>query len=914
MNDSSFTTIERKHTSLNEQMLVIDKGGVIGGLLVQEVAKQATVVFVTGYIHPLLTLKKHVVILPYKKRVPAIPHAAYSHMIVVYNGERSQLEFAKAIHKEARLQKAIFVLVVDQKLATFQVISELVSIGTDVRIAIVGDLFGNPLLFGSFGSIDHVLGEAKNSGDVSLSGMGLTPFFPVLVEDAVQGILQVAFAQHTTGQVFFVYPKQSYSMLSIAHMLQKIDPLIRVDFINGHTKEPQKIKGDALGEYVLGLKYPIFEKIKIAWNRLEKKQIVHQRKQHIKKEKLFLRHVRWFVLMLACLLLLPLIGTGFFSLAGGYELQRTKQALVLGNLQGVLEHGARAMRFFQIAAPFSEVLAIEVSPIGKGSDAQALHKAIIVGRDAATAITRAVIAAERFLEIVEGKAKDPKNATIKATEELKEALLLLQQWQAENSEYLEKNPFLPSSFTSAVKNEQMTKGAKTLTSLLSVLPSILGIDGTKKYLVIFQNNMELRPGGGFIGSYGVLTLVNGKITDLAIHDVYDADGQLKGHIEPPFAIRRHLPLVHWYLRDSNFDIDFGNVATTSAFFLNAETGEKVDGVIGVDVAFVEKLLWAIGSVYVSDYKETVDADNIYTLTQSHAEKDFFPGSTQKKDFLRSLSLAIIAKFQDASKIPYLPLMNAVQESIAQKHVLFGFTDSSLQALFIANNLSSSVKKDAAQSPNTVSDFLGLSEANLGANKVNYFIRRKVDYNVAIDDLGRVTGTLTIKYANESKKNSLYEGDYKNYLRVIVPMDTRLISLAIDGVTQDIVRAVTDPSVYEKEKFSPPPGLEVEEVVQDGKTIVGFLVVIPKASVLTITLTYILPEALNTNVPSPLYQLSFFKQPGTAPYTFSMSLSYPLPFLLQTTPKAMLVKKSENTFTLSDVLTGDRTFDFSFAAK
>jgi len=64
--------------------------------------------------------------------------------------------------------------------------------------------------------------------------------------------------------------------------------------------------------------------------------------------------------------------------------------------------------------------------------------------------------------------------------------------------------------------------------------------------------MELRPGGGFIGSYGILTMDKGKVSDFKIHDVYDADGKLKASIEPQFPVRRYLKLPHLFLRDSNF--------------------------------------------------------------------------------------------------------------------------------------------------------------------------------------------------------------------------------------------------------------------------------------------------------------------------------------------------------------------------
>src|SRR3989344_4606784 len=257
--------------------------------------------------------------------------------------------------------------------------------------------------------------------------------------------------------------------------------------------------------------------------------------------------------------------------------------------------------------------------------------------------------------------------------------------------------------------------------------------GKKKYLVLFQNNMELRPGGGFIGSYGILSLDKGKIEEFSIHDVYEADGQLRGHVEPPFAIRRYVPEVHWYLRNSNFDVDFTKSASSAAFFLFQETGQIVDGVIGVDVAFVKNLVSAVGPIYVSEYKETVNGDNFFIVTETHADRDSFPASTQKKDFLTFLYKAINNKISSEKKLPYPSILKSIGDSILEKHILFAFSNSDIQKTFTVNGLSSSLWDGRKIDNSVVNDFIGISEANIGVNKANYFMGRSVSYRAYLKE-------------------------------------------------------------------------------------------------------------------------------------------------------------------------------------
>ncbi len=323
----------------------------------------------------------------------------------------------------------------------------------------------------------------------------------------------------------------------------------------------------------------------------------------------------------------------------------------------------------------------------------------------------------------------------------------------------------------------------------------------------------------------------------------------------------------------------------------------------MDITFVRNILQALGPVEVSDYNEKVDANNLYLLTQKHAEKNFFPGSTQKKDFLRSLFLAIENNFLSGENRTYDKIIQAVEKSIEEKHLLFSFSNQSTQNVFLVNHLSSSLL-DTSSGSNTISDFLGVNEANLGINKANYFIKRKIKQSILINH-DSIFSKLELSYYNGS--NAWPGGDYKVYERIIVPLNSELSSIKINGQSQDIVPAVTDFLLYESKDFTPPKGLEVEQYNQEGKTIFGFLTTIEKNKTQKIVITYHLPFQNTQN--SFLYNFSVFKQPGTEEYPFEISLSHDSSLSSFLIPPGFI--KSGNIITASTVLRKDEQYLFGF---
>lgn len=331
------------------------------------------------------------------------------------------------------------------------------------------------------------------------------------------------------------------------------------------------------------------------------------------------------------------------------------------------------------------------------------------------------------------------------------------------------------------------EGQKVATNL----PNLLGVDKRKAYLVLFQNNMELRPTGGFIGSYGIMTFDGGRMSDLTVNDIYSADGQLNGHVEPPPPIKDYLGEANWWFRDSNWDPDFPTSAKRAEWFLDKEVARQVDGVISTDLYPIKEILKSTGPVFLADYNLSIDEGNIYEKTQSEVQDNFFPGTRKKGSFLTALSrnlLSEVSKIDDGKKILIL------------KSIFNSFEERHLQAYIHDTELQKSIGElmwDGGVTPPTCgqscyADFVGLVEANVGVNKANYFITR--DVILDITSLGtQINKTLTLNIKNSSSSALGPSGKYKTYLRLLVPSDSELVSAleVSHGAQETLQTEITD---------------------------------------------------------------------------------------------------------------------------
>ncbi len=891
---------EKIHETLDQPILVIDKKGVIGTELIRQLKNEGLVIYVSEKTPDIEEINSNNIIhIPFQKKIPTIPENNYSYIFVVDDNDVLR-EATSSILKKAEGDHSTLIFISSLLNYDEKLITEIKNYNRLTKVIIYGDLFSNVLIESRSSTVNKLIYEAKTYGKIEIEGDGTRTLYPIFINDLIRGILESVFGSHREEKIFYLYHQHGITHLSFAHMLQKKYPWIKTDFIKEKNKNCI-IHPSWEGNYSIAKNFDLeknINEISFEENQIlsERKKIKIDKKKTEKRGKKF--PILTLVFFLVLFILLPLVSTLSLSFLGVNLLKSAKENFVKGDIEKALKQAEISKKTFSYASSSLKPLEYELAFIKQKERVEFLGKDIETGKNISSAAISFFKASKIFLDVLNGKAKNPKDEFINGTNLIKDAITILQKEKNKNN--------LIEEFDKTIE-ESLNFASLTI----DMWPTLMGFDDKKTYLVLLQNNMELRPGGGFIGSYATLTLDEGRVTNFQINDVYNADGQLKAHIEPQYAIRRYLKEKHLYLRDSNFDLDFRNVASVSALLFNLETGEKVNGVIGVDLSFVKNLLNTIGEVEVIDYNEKVNSENLFYVTESHVEKGFFPGSTQKKDFLGSLYNSILSKFTQEKEISYFKLLSGIVKSVEEKHLLFAFSNPSIQNLFTVNGWSSSLWDERKDAPQVINDFIGINESNFGANKVNYFISRSVSQRVEITNEGKIIEEITLSYKNTSD-GKWPGGDYKNYLRVILPYKAEIESITINDEKQKIIDAITDPSMYEKTDFKEPVGLEVEKTTEQEKDVFGFLITVPKGELLKVSIKYSLIKEIDVKKSSFTYDLRLIKQSGIDSFPYDLLVKYPKDYQVLKESKGMVSTNSQSLYETS--ITKDEDVSISFRKK
>jgi Protein of unknown function (DUF4012) len=351
---------------------------------------------------------------------------------------------------------------------------------------------------------------------------------------------------------------------------------------------------------------------------------------------------------------------------------------------------------------------------------------------------------------------------------------------------------LPAQIRTQIERAQQTiglfaQGLAEIRGEADTALKLLGDHSLFRYLVLFQNNHELRATGGFIGSYMLVDVMDGAISKIETKDVYETDGNLVDKVPPPPGIDQVTD--RWYMRDANYSPDFPTSAEKIMWFLEHSRGPSVDAVIAIDQTVAEKLLDLTGPVQLKSFPFTIRADNFNELFSFHIESKLSDTSTPKQlliDFVPILKEKLVS-LQDFSR-----LGDALSGLVAGRHIQVYSQDPDIEALAEKLNLDG---KMVAPSPKT--DFLALVTTSIGGNKSDAFIKTTIDHHTAVGQSGLVTDHLVITknhtwteqdFAPWQKLIDQYgtgkldvntlrfiqgEGDNMDYLRVYVPLGSRL---------------------------------------------------------------------------------------------------------------------------------------------
>lgn len=209
---------------------------------------------------------------------------------------------------------------------------------------------------------------------------------------------------------------------------------------------------------------------------------------------------------------------------------------------------------------------------------------------------------------------------------------------------------------------QIEDAAGIAIDLRDGLPTLLGYDEPRTILLLGQNDHEVRPTGGFIGTAGVITVDQGRITSRTFGASYDMDPPPGApRRDPPSDLSSALGIGEWYLRDANWSPDFREAGATALAFLAADQGIEVDAVMAVDSHFVALLLGALGPLTIEGYPVLLTGDNWFVQAENAIYASEFGDTAAPRDIGGSTTNLVANPSFGASAAGWAPVGGATVE-------------------------------------------------------------------------------------------------------------------------------------------------------------------------------------------------------------------------------------------------------------
>ncbi|PKM87592.1 hypothetical protein CVU83_02825 [Candidatus Falkowbacteria bacterium HGW-Falkowbacteria-2] len=323
----------------------------------------------------------------------------------------------------------------------------------------------------------------------------------------------------------------------------------------------------------------------------------------------------------------------------------------------------------------------------------------------------------------------------------------------------------------------------TLLNSAQEIKEFIGVSQDKRYLLVFQNNTEMRGAGGFLGSYALVDIRDGRIRKLEVPSggTYDTEAGMTSYIRSP----RPLWLVNprWYLWDANWWPDWPTTARSLMWFYEKSDGPTVDGVISFTPDVLEDLLRITGPIDLRpEYEMSVDADTFWELIQATVEKpnlqlthpemvESLPDSpkNQPKKIIGDLMAKIMERLPEVLTAENAPaLVSALEKNLSAKNIMLYFTDPALQEKVSRYHL------DGAMLP-AKHDYLLVAHTNIAGQKSDRRMEEKITHSAQILTDGTVIDTLTIRRTHTGIKNEILTGVRNvDWLRIYVPEGSQLI--------------------------------------------------------------------------------------------------------------------------------------------
>lgn len=339
---------------------------------------------------------------------------------------------------------------------------------------------------------------------------------------------------------------------------------------------------------------------------------------------------------------------------------------------------------------------------------------------------------------------------------------------------------------------RVTSVRTTASKMAAGLDPLLGYGGPRTYIILGQNEQEIRPTGGFLGTMGVVKVVDGKIATFEYASAYEYDPKPDKFRVPPTDLATGLGLGFWYVRDANWSPSFPESAVTVQHFLAEDRAVQSDGVVAVDTEMLRLLLQALGPMIVQGVDVPLTSDNFYAVLEDEIFGEETEVGAKKRSILGKVLQQSIDRVQAADSDQVPALVAVLRQGVAGRHLqLFG-NDSRVQA--VAEGFGA----DGTMRPRDGRDFVAVVDANVSYSKLAAAISRETTYlrradgrvDVFVSWRNDLTQFAGIRYKRLGQIATLYnsvdhsytkvKGVYANQFRIFLPPGVTVES--VEGFT------------------------------------------------------------------------------------------------------------------------------------
>ncbi|NOT05039.1 MAG: DUF4012 domain-containing protein [Anaerolineales bacterium] len=455
-------------------------------------------------------------------------------------------------------------------------------------------------------------------------------------------------------------------------------------------------------------------------------------------------------------------------------------------------------------------------------------------------------------------------------------------------------------------------------ALVHSAPHLLGVgkDGPQTYLLMIQNEDELRATGGFLTAVGSAVVKDGKLLSINIESSDFVDDLSKPYPKSPWQLDEYMMAEFLVLRDANWFTNFPTSVEWIEYLYSYSRAYSVDGVIAVDQHVIVELLKALGPVRVDDVSFDITHENVLEYMRAAKERRP-PGTTarwDRKQFIGRLAKPLLEKVLNARGTTWSKLAPVLIKLLDERHILLQFDDLETTKLLERR------KWDGAIRPPQNSDYLMVVDSNIGFNKSNVSLSTSLAYNIDLSSLNKPTGNLIVKHTNRSQSNLLCEprldavgvdmseaytmdACHWTYLRVYKPVEAQLTDAAPQVIpAEQTLRQRAIPARIDL--------LENEEI--PNTQVFGTFLVIPQKETINTSFEFSLPAFVLQKDPTSdawTYRLILQKQPGTISTPVTISLLLPEGSELLNAPAGL--KQEQGRWIFTSDLRQDIIFDVEF---